>query len=369
MYFFIFTNNFKINLINQKKIKTMKKVIIITIVLLSTSLAYTQVAINKDGSDPLPNSILHVKGSGVNAMYIDYATGYVGLNNIIPSYRLHVLESVTDTKNYGSVFEITGGSTSSGKYAGIYSFINGTGGINRAFEGLSYGANPNDYNIGVAGFAKNAKINYGLQGQAVDANSIANGNNIGALTEADNCDFMNIGTYTLGHGAGSWNMGAWVESSETNAGVNYGIYAKGANSGPGAGGYWSGYFDGKINVQGSIYQNGSVIHAKNMQLIDNASEKVMAFKPVSYLNDSEEISFGFDAEAMRESTPELVAEVTSPPDPRDEKKTAVTSTSVNISAMLPILTKAIQELNEKVGNLQAENIALQKEINKLKADK
>lgn len=347
----------------------MKKVIIFTIVLLSTSLAYTQVAINKDGSDPLPNSILHVKGSGVNAMYIDYATGYVGLNNIIPSYRLHVLETVTDTKNYGSVFEITGGSTSSSKYAGVYSYINGTGGVNRAFEGLSYGANPNDYNMGLAGFAKNAKYNYGLQGQAVDANSITNGNNIGAITEADNCDFMNIGNYAIGHGAGSWNMGVWAESSETNTGVNYGIYAKGINSGPGAGDNWSGYFDGKINVNGSIYQNSSVLHTKNAQLIDNASEKVMTFKPVSFLSESNEISFAFDAEAMKVSMPELVKEVTSPPDPKDEKSEAHTSTSVNISAMLPILTKAIQELNEKVGELEAENITLQKEINKLKADK
>ena len=347
----------------------MKKVIIFTIVLLSTSLAYTQVAINKDGSDPLPNSILHVKGSGVNAMYIDYSTGYVGLNNIIPSYRLHVLETVTDSKNYGSVFEISGGSTSTEKYAGVYSFINGTAGVNRAFEGLSYGVNPNDYNIGLAGFAKNAKYNYAIQGQAMDANSIPNGNNIGAMTEADNCDFMNIGTYTIGHGSGSYNMGVWAESSETNTGVNYGIYAKGINSGPGAGGNWSGYFDGKINVNGSIYQNGSVLHTKNLQLIDNASAKVMTFKPVSFLNNNDEISFGFDAEAMLASSPELVKEVTSPPDPRDEKSEAVTSTSVNISAMLPILTKAIQELNEKVEKLEAKNIALTKEINKLKSDK
>ncbi len=347
----------------------MKKVILLTIVLLSTSLAYTQVAINKDGSDPLPNSILHVKGSGVNAMYIDYSTGYVGLNNIIPSYRLHVLETVTDAKTYGSVFEITGGSTNSAKYAGVYSYINGTGGVNRAFEGLSYGANTSSYNIGLAGFAKNAKYNYGIQGMADEANSISLGNNIGAITEADNCDYMNIGTFAIAHGAGSWNMGIWTKASEDNAGLNYGIYAKAANSGPGSGDYWSGYFDGKINVQGSIYQNGSVLHAKSVAPLLNASEKVMTFKPVSIVNDNNETSYAFDAEAMKESTPELVREVTSPPDPKDEKSEAVTSTSVNISAILPILTKALQELNEKVENLEKENNALKAEINKLKANK
>ena len=347
----------------------MKKIIILTIVLLSTSLAYTQVAINKDGSDPLPNSILHVKGSGVNAMYIDYSTGYVGLNNTIPSYRLHVLESVTNTKNYGAVFEITGGSSTSGIYAGVYSYINGTGGTNRAFEGLSYGTNTSSYNVGLAGFAKNAKYNYGLQGQAMDVNNINLGNNVGALTEADNCGYYNIGNWSIAHGGGSYNMGIYTQATESNPGINYGIYAAASNSGPGAGGYWSAYFTGKINVDGSIYQNGGIIHTKNAQIIDNASEKVMTFKPVSYLNNNDEISFGFDAEAMKESAPDLVREVTSPPDPKDEKSETVTSTSVNISAMLPILTKAIQELNEKVGNLEAENIALKKEINKLKSDK
>ncbi len=347
----------------------MKKLILLTIVLLSTSLAYTQVAINKDGSDPLPNSILHVKGSGVNAMYIDYTDGFVGLNNIYPNYRLHLLESVTDTKEYGAVFEITGGSTNSSKYAGVYSYINGTGGTNRAYEGLSYGANLTSYNIGVSGFAKNAKYNYGLQGMANEANSISQGNNIGAITEADNCDYMNIGTFAIGHGAGNWNMGIWTKASEDNPGLNYGLYAKASNSGPGSGDYWSGYFDGKINVNGSIYQNGSLLHSKSVAPLLNASEKVMTFKPVSIINDNNETSYAFDAEAMKDSAPELVREVTSPPDPKDEKSVAVTSTSVNISAMLPILTKALQELNEKVENLEKENNALKAEINKLKANK
>ncbi|MCD4683754.1 MAG: hypothetical protein K8R86_10775 [Bacteroidales bacterium] len=346
----------------------MKKAIILSSIILSATIAFSQVSINKDGSDPNPNSILHVKGSGVHALYVDYANGYIGLNNIIPSYRLHLLETVTDTKNYGSVFEITGGSTSSEKYAGVYSYINGTGGVNRAFEGLSYGTNPNDYNIGLSGFAKNAKNNYGLQGQTMDANSITSGNNIGTITEADNCDWMNIGLYSIGYGGGSFNFGVYAKANEDNPGVNYGIYAVGANTGPGAGDYWSGYFYGKLNVDGSIYQNGAVIHAKDLLTINNASEKVMKFIPVSYLNDDNELIYGFDAEAMKNTIPEIVKDVATPVVPGDENTSVEMSTSVNISAMLPIFAKAIQELNEKVENLEAENNLLKKEINKLKSD-
>ena len=346
----------------------MRKAIILSIVLLSTSLAYTQVAINKDGSDPLPNSILHVKGSGVNALYIDYADGFVGLNNIYPHYRFHLLETVTDTKTYGSVFEITGGSTSTEKYAGVYSYIDGTGGVNRAFEGLSYGANPNSYNIGSTGIAKNAKFNYGIQGLAIEANIISEGTNFGGVTEAGNCDYMNIGLWSIGHGSGNWNIGVYAKATDENSGINYGIFSTSSNSGPAPGDYWSGYFEGKINIDGSIYQNGGIIHTKNILTFDNAAEKVMAMKPVSYVNDNNEIAFGFDAEAMKETIPEIVKEVIAPPDPEDENAEVEINSSVNISAMISILTKAMQEMNEKIENLEEENNALKKEINQLKSN-
>lgn len=345
----------------------MRTTIILSIVLLSTSLAYSQVAINKDGSDPLPNSILHVKGSGVNAFYIDYADGYLGVNNIYPSYRFHLLETVTDSKTYGSVFEITGGNTNTGKYSGVYSYINGTGGVNRAFEGLSYGINLNSYNIGTTGLAKNAKFNYGIQGLAIEANIIDQGINIGGVTEGGNCDYMNIGLWSIGHGSGNWNIGVYAKATDDNSGINYGIFSTGSNSGPGSGDYWSAYFDGKINIDGSIYQNGGILHAKSISIIDNASEKIMSIKPISIVNKANEVVFGFDTELMKETIPEIIKEVTSPADPENELAGIETNSSINISAVISILTKAMQELNEKVENLEEENNSLKKEINQLKS--
>ena len=348
----------------------MKKLIVISLVMLSTSFAYSQVAINKDGSDPLPGSILHVKGNGVNALYIDYTDGFVGLNNIYPHYRLHLLESVTDTKEYGAVFEVTGGSTDTQKYAGVYSYINGTGGTNRAYEGLSYGANTNSYNIGVSGFAKNGKYNFGIQGMSNDANTNSTGLNYGGIFEGDNADYFNVGVFAIGHSGGSWNFGVYTKANEDNTtgDYNYAVYADASNSSPGTGVYWAGYFNGNTNVNGSIYQNGTVLHAKSVNPLINASAKIMTFKPVSVVNDNNETSYAFDAEAMKKSAPELVKEVTTPVDPEDKNSEAVTSSSVNITAMLPVLTKALQELNEKVEKLEAENNALKEEINKLKAN-
>ncbi len=107
----------------------MKRTIILTTAILIATITFSQVAINKDGSEPDANTILHVKGSGTHALYVDYANGYVGLNTNNPQYRLHVNSTVTDTRTYGTVFKITGGSTSSETYAGVYSYIDGTGGI------------------------------------------------------------------------------------------------------------------------------------------------------------------------------------------------------------------------------------------------
>jgi hypothetical protein len=344
----------------------MKRVIVLSTVLLAATLTFAQVAINKDGSEPDANSILHVKGNGVNALYVDYSTGYVGLKTIIPSYRLHMVESLTDTKNYGAVFEITGGSTSTEKYAGVYSYINGTGGVNRAFEGLSYGANTSNYNVGISAFAKNAKFNYGLQGQTITANTITNGQNIGTFTEAGNCSNLNYGLYSKGMGGGAFNVGVFATSSGSNAGDNYGIYSFASNGG--AGDYWSGYFDGKFNVNGSIYQNESVIHAKSFQSINNALAEVKKLKPVSIVDKNNEMSFVFDAEAMKSSSPDLIKEIVQPPAPGDDTGSPEISTCVNISAIIPILTKAIQELNEKVESLESENSLLKKEIDKLKSE-
>ncbi len=78
-------------------------------------------------------------------------------------------------------------------------------------------------------------------------------------------------------------MGVFATSSGDNDGDNYGVYAEASNGG--SGDYWSGYFNGKFNVDGSIYQNGSVLHSKSIQTIDNAISEVAKLKPVSIIDN------------------------------------------------------------------------------------
>lgn len=65
----------------------------ISILLIITMLAFAgkaQVAINTDGSAPASGSILHVKGSGGHAFFIDDSSGKVGIGTLTPSEMLEV---------------------------------------------------------------------------------------------------------------------------------------------------------------------------------------------------------------------------------------------------------------------------------------
>ena len=70
----------------------------------------SQVAINKDGSNPNPSAILDVKGSSGSHFYIDDATGKVGVGTISPNYMLDVQGdisvqgSILQNNNGNSVF-------------------------------------------------------------------------------------------------------------------------------------------------------------------------------------------------------------------------------------------------------------------------
>ncbi len=68
----------------------MKKISILLVMIMAAFAVNAQVAINKDGTAPDANSILHVKGSSNVPFYIEDATGEVGINTISPVGALHI---------------------------------------------------------------------------------------------------------------------------------------------------------------------------------------------------------------------------------------------------------------------------------------
>lgn len=93
------------------------------------------------------------------------------------------------------------------------------------------------------------------------------------------------------------------------------------------------------------YQNFSDRRLKhNIVDVDNCLSKINSLRPVQYnwSNDSS-INFGFVAQDVKEVIPDIVSK----PQTEDEML------GVNYLALIPFLTKSIQELSAKVAALEA----------------
>ena len=178
-----------------------------------------------------------------------------------------------------------------------------------------------------------------------------------------------------GPSAGATNIGiyAYATGSGKSGNVkntNYAIYAKA--SGNNAYSY-AGYFEGDIEVSGTIY--GSVSGSsdsrlkKDVQTIDGALGKVLKLRGVSYYwknkaemgadsayahNDTEK-HIGVIAQEIEQEFPELVKT-----DHHGYK-------TVEYSAIAPILIEAVKELKAEKDALQAEKDALEAKVEKLEA--
>ncbi len=112
-----------------------------------------QVAINKDGSNPASNSILHVKGIGGNIFTITDTLGLVGIGAFNPTAQLEINSSqaisikVKSTSTTGLYSQITNSTNETAQ--GIFNNVNNYG------EGRTYGIwnqiynNHNDVNYGI----------------------------------------------------------------------------------------------------------------------------------------------------------------------------------------------------------------------------
>jgi hypothetical protein len=105
--------------------------------------------------------------------------------------------------------------------------------------------------------------------------------------------------------------------------------------------------------------------------MDSALGKILALNPSTYEYKTEEYKgmnlakgnhYGFTAQGVQKVLPELVTEQTisntNPENKADE--TSTTYLSVNYIEIIPILTKAIQEQQEMIKELQTEILKLKK---------
>lgn len=217
----------------------------------------------------------------------------------------------------------------------------------------------------------------------VDSNG--NKNNIAFSTESKERMRINYNGQVLINTTTSFPIGndwAWleVESSldetairgKTSGSGGIAIYGTDANAGPSNG--WAGYFQGNVEITGSLSQGSDRRFKTNITSLKNEnrniSNKVMALKPKSYnwrINEFSHLashgdkkSFGFIAQEFKELFPELVSLNTIPGSGSSEEYF-----NINYIEIIPLLTQTIQDQQEIIDKQEERINRLEAKIDEL----
>jgi hypothetical protein len=230
--------------------------------------------------------------------------------------------------------------------------------VNNAAVGMEVNSSSTGIQIysvetGVSAYATSGYVSRGLFGSA----SYGAGYSAGAELQANGDQYSN-------------NYGVQAYASGGDYSYNVGVYSS-AYGGSGSTNY-AGYFDGEIVVTScSGCSPSDQKLKKNIQALSGGIDKVMALKPKTYdmradefknsITLSKDHQYGLIAQEVETVLPDLVKEITAPlrlteaEKKAKVKKDAFKYKTVNYSALIPIMLKAIQEQ-------QAEIEALKKQL-------
>jgi len=322
--------------------------------------------------------------------YKDVAIGYN-----FPFSRLDLYDTLSPTPNFtynNTDFDFTlfidaiSGNNPNNVYAGTLAKINGTAGQNAGLLGLSDGINSSQQNCGVFGEAVNAFQNYGVWGKAVQINFDPLSTNIGIGGEAANSGFSNIGVWANAVGGlvvnSANNFGVYADVDNYTDGANYGVYARTTGaSGSSTGSFnyaiygdvsgapfsntWAGYFNGDVQVMGTLYQTSDRKFKTNISKLTEATSVLRQLKPVEYdykekytekgINLPKGHQYGFIAQDLEKVLPNSVASSTihlnqdRKPGEENEFEEFL---GVNYISIIPILTQALKEQDDRILELE-----------------
>ncbi len=180
-----------------------------------------------------------------------------------------------------------------------------------------------------------------------------------------------------GDGIGSqYAMGVWGAGYAGTI-ATYGVFGETPSGG---GATYAGYFDGDVHATGTVTWTSDKKLKKDINEIEGAVAKVNELAPKEYHFKTEEFSYmglpteksyGFLAHELEEVFPEMVENTILPPRFDDEGNMTndkLEYKSVNYIALIPVLTKAIQEQTEVIDALNAKIEALEEQVNVLSGD-
>lgn len=227
--------------------------------------------------------------------------------------------------------------------------------------------------IGIFGSAKGGEErNAGIEGRATGY--VSEGFNVGVSGEADSSDManagvigyvnyeaetpINVGVVGMAGSSENQNIGGYFEVDHKK--TDYGIYA--VNSGGGL----AGYFDGDVEVTGSIYSSSDAALKQNVQNVaaTDALAKLLQLQPRSYeFSDSNAVEinlpqgrqYGFLAQEVEQILPGLVTEVTHPQrldNTGHPVGAKMDYKAINYTGLIPLLVSAVKDQQTKIDSLQ-----------------
>ena len=179
--------------------------------------------------------------------------------------------------------------------------------------------------------------------------------------------YFSGGTYGIFVTSNAVSAGAWHCAGRFYAGggsTNYGIRA----SAPVQANSYAGYFEGTLMcTQNPIVYSDDKLK-NNEEDISGSLEKILLLKPKTYEYDTTgrwkkvfapKRHFGFVAQQLEEIFPEMVTNVTPPPDSaeeialsQDRFRKQETFKAVDYVALIPVLVNAIQEQQKEIDELK-----------------
>lgn len=223
-----------------------------------------------------------------------------------------------------------------------------------ASTATTYGVVANAYDYGTT-------TTYGVH-------STARGNSNDVVGVYGTTDNENTGYAVIGE-VPSWSssVAAYGVKGIVNGSHNsiYAIYGDifGLSSNLGTNPYWAGYFNGDVYSTGNYLPSDRKLK-KDINGMGSMLDKIMQLKPSDYSYDAEKFKgmnfasgkrYGFIADELETVFPQLTKK-TIQPERKDEKGNvigeAVEFTAVNYVELIPVLTKAMQEQQALILNLQ-----------------